>query len=188
MKLIDNRFKLDKVVYDSLYSSLYQVLDLWENDKRLYLKLYNEERHALVIDYFINNFISLSKIKHENLLLNHQFNIINTIDGKKINIKQYYSTIEYIDAPSLDKVYLNLNFRERLNILFQVATVLDFLHYKGIVYRHLSPSNIYVLEDNSIKLMDLATVYEDIINTEYDDLTRNFMATEVLLQQNDIIG
>ncbi len=108
---------------------------------------------------------------------------------KKINIKQYYSTIEYIDAPpSLDKVYLNLNFRERLNILFQVATVLDFLHYKGIVYRHLSPSNIYVLEDNSIKLMDLATVYEDIINTEYDDLTRNFMATEVLLQQNDIIG
>ena len=44
IKLIDNRYKLDKIVYDSLYSSLYEVLELWDNDKRLYMKLYNSEK------------------------------------------------------------------------------------------------------------------------------------------------
>ena len=188
MKLINNRFKLDNLIYDSLYSSLYQVLDLWEKDKRLYLKLYNEEKQDAVIDYFIKNFIALSKIKHENLLLSHQFDIIKTIDGKKVNIKEYYSTIEYIDAPTLDKLYLDLNFKERLGILIQVANVLDFLHYKGIIYRHLSPSNIFVLEDGTIKLMGLSTICENIINAEYSDLTRHFIATEVLLEQKDIIN
>ena len=188
MKLINNRYKLDRVVYDSLYSSLYQGFDLWENDKKIYLKLYNSGKRGNVIDYFINNFIILSKINHENLLLNYQFDIISTIDSKKVNIKQYFSTIEYIDAPTLDEVYLNFNFHQRLNILIQVANVLDFLHYKGIIYRYLSPTNIFVLEDGSIKLMDLATIHDNIINTEYDDLTRSFIAPEVLLEQKDIIN
>lgn len=187
MKLINNRYKLDKVVYDSLYSSLYEVLELWENDRRLYMKLYNSEKQEEVIDYFINNFIALARIKHENLLLSHQFDIISTIDGKMVNIKQYYSTIEYIDTPTLDEVYMELSLKERLNILIQVANVLDFLHYKGVIYKYLSPSNIYILDDGSIKLMDLATIYERIINTDYDDLTRNFIAPEVLLEQKDTI-
>ena len=126
IKLIDNRYKLDKIVYDSLYSSLYEVLELWDNDKRLYMKLYNSEKQKELIDYFINNFIDLSRIKHENLLLSHKFDIINTIDGKSVNIKQYYSTLEYIDAPALDEVYNELDFKERINILIQVANVLDF--------------------------------------------------------------
>ena len=92
------------------------------------MKLYNSEKQKELIDYFINNFIDLSRIKHENLLLSHQFDIINTIDGKRVNIKQYYSTLEYIDAPTLDEVYNELDFKERINILIQVANVLDFLH------------------------------------------------------------
>lgn len=187
IKLINNRYKLDKVVYDSLYSSLYEVLELWDNDKRLYMKLYNSEKQKNVIDYFINNFIDLARIKHENLLLSYEFDIISTIDGKRVNVKQYYSTIEYIDAPTLDEIYEELNFEKRLDILIQVANVLDFLHYKGIIYKYLSPSHIYILGDGSIKLMDLATIYEKIINSSYDDLTRNFIAPEVLLNQEDLI-
>ena len=67
IKLINNRYKLDKIIYDSLYSSLFEVLDLWDNDKRLYMKLYNSEKQEKVIDYFIYNFMDLARIKHENL-------------------------------------------------------------------------------------------------------------------------
>ena len=35
--------------------------------------------------------------------------------------------------------------------------------------------------------MDLATIYEKVINSSYDDLTRGFIAPEVLLNQEDLI-
>lgn len=186
MKLIDNRYKVDRILEDNLYSSVFEVIDFWDNDKRLYMKLYNVDKQERIIDYFINNFILLSKIKHESLLISDRFNIVSTIDRKKVSIKQYYSTSEFIDAPSLDKVYEKLNFKEKLNIILQVCTVLDFLHYRGIVYKHLSPSNIFLLKNCSIKIMDLATIYERTINTDYDDLTRCFIAPEVILEHEDV--
>lgn len=187
MRLINNRYKLNKLIYDSLEDSLYQGSDLWEGNRQLFIKFYNSEQSKNIIEYFVENFISLSKIKHKNLLSNFEFNITNTIDNKKVNFKQHFITTEYIKAPKLSEVHEDLSFKERLNILLQVANILDFLHYKGMVYRYLSPSNIYVLEDGSIKLMDLATICENILHTKYDDLTRGFIASEVLLQQENII-
>ncbi|NLW23030.1 MAG: diguanylate cyclase [Tissierellia bacterium] len=152
------------------------------------MKLYNTDKQSRVIDYFIKNFIHISRIKHKNLLESHQFNIIKTIDRKKVNINQYYTTTEYIDKPKLDELYLDLTLQERLHVILQVCTVLDFLHYKGIVYKHLSPLNIYVLDDGTIKITDLASIYENLINVSYDDLTRYFIAPEVLLNQQDMIN
>lgn len=187
MKLIDNRYRVDEILEDSLYSSLYRVTDFWDDDKKLFMKLYNTERQADVISYFIENFIALSNVKHRYLLTANQFDIIKTIDRKKVDIKQYYLTTEYISAPSLDEVYMDLSLEDRLYIILQLCTVLDFIHYRGLVYKYLSPSHIYVLEDNSIKLMDLATINERTINRYYDDLTRYFIAPEVLLEHDDII-
>ncbi len=82
---------------------------------------------------------------------------------------------------------MDLSLEDRLYIILQLCTVLDFIHYRGLVYKYLSPSHIYVLEDNSIKLMDLATISERTINRYYDDLTRYFIAPEVLLEHDDII-
>jgi serine/threonine protein kinase len=188
MKLIDNRYKVNRVLEDNLYNSNFEVIDLWDEDKILYMKLYNIDRQNSIIEYFINNFILLSKIKHENLLTSNRFNIINTIDGKKASIKQYYSITEYIDSPSLDKVYEKLNFKQRLNIILQLCSVLDFLHYRGVVYKHLSPSNIFLLENGNIKIMDLATIYERQMNTDYDDLTRYFIAPEVMLENEEMVN
>ncbi len=46
------------------------------------MKLYNTERQADVISYFIENFIALSNVKHRYLLTANQFDIIKTIDRK----------------------------------------------------------------------------------------------------------
>lgn len=187
MKLIDNRYKVDKVLEDSLYGSIYKVTDFWDNDKELLMKLYNSEKQGNVISYFTENFITLSMIEHKFLLASGQFNIIKTIDRKKVNIKQYYSTMEYTEAPSLDEINMDLSLKDRLNIILQICTVLDFIHHRGLVYKYLSPSNIFLLEDMSIKIMDLATIYERTINKHYDDLTRYFIAPEVLLEHEDTV-
>ncbi|HSH35924.1 protein kinase domain-containing protein, partial [Schnuerera sp.] len=188
MKLIDNRYKVNKVLEDNIYNSVYEVVDFWNDDIKLFMKLYNIEKQNRVIDYFINNFINLTRIKHKYLLSSEQFSIIKTIDRKKVNITQYYSTTEYTNSPSLDKVYENLNLEQKLKIILQACTVLDFLNYRGIVYKHLSPSNIFLLKDGSIKILDLANIYEDVINASYADITRYFIAPEVLLKQEDMIN
>lgn len=188
MKLIDNRYKVNKVIEDNVYSSIYEVVDFWNDDKKLFMKLYNIDKQRRAIDYFINNFVNLTRIKHKYLLSSEQFSIIKTIDRKKVNIKQYYSTTEYINSPSLDKIHEDLNLKEKLNIILQAGTLLDFLHYRGVVYKHLSPSNIFLLEDGSVKVMDLANIYENVINASYTDLTRYFIAPEFLLEQNDIVN
>ncbi|MBU5437475.1 AAA family ATPase [Tissierella sp. MSJ-40] len=186
MRLIDNRYKVDKVIEDGLNNAIYQVTDFWDNDKKQFMKLYNYEKRKEVINYFINNFIYLSKIRHEYLLASDQFSLVKTIDRKKVNVLQYYSTVEYVNSPSLSQFTKELTFKERLNIVLDVIKIIDFLHYRGIVYRHLSPSNLFLLEDGTIKLKDLATIFEKIINTDYDDLTRYFLAPEVLLNQEEI--
>ncbi|MCF6466709.1 diguanylate cyclase domain-containing protein [Clostridium sp. Cult2] len=188
MKLIDNRYKVNKVLEDNIYNSIYEVVDFWNDDERLFMKLYNIDKQNRVIDYFINNFVNLTRIKHKHLLSSEQFSIIKTIDRKKVNIIQYYATTEFIDSPSLDKVHDYLNLEEKLRIILQACTVLDFLHYRGLVYRHLSPSNIFLLEDGNIKIMDLANISENIINASYADLTRYFIAPEVLLDRKDMIN
>jgi len=183
MKLVDNRYKVNKLIKDSTYSTIYEVVDIWDNDKKLFMKVYNTEKQGKVIDYFINNFISISRIKHPYLLTCKQFSIIKTIDGRKVKIKQYYSTTEYTDAPSLEETNNNLSLKEKINIILRICTVLDYLHHRGIVYKLLSPTHVFIENDENLKIMDLATIYENISNSEYDNITRFFIAPEVILQQ-----
>lgn len=83
MKLIDNRYKVNRLLEENTYSSTYEVVDLWDNDKKLFFKLYNTESKNSIIEHFIENFIIYSRIKHRNLLENKQFSIVRVIDGKK---------------------------------------------------------------------------------------------------------
>lgn len=187
MKLINNRYKVNRLVNENTYNSIYDVIDLWDNDRKLFLKLYNTENNNLIIEHFIKNYLTYSRIKHRNLLANKQFSIARVIDGKKVEVKQYYSTSEFIDVSSIDKLYTNLSLKDKLHIILQICSVLDFLHYSGLVYKHLSPTNIFLTEGNIVKLRDIATVHENFINASYDNITRFFIAPEVIFQQDEKI-
>lgn len=36
MRLVDNRYKVNKMVKDSTYHTVYEVVDFWDNDKKNY--------------------------------------------------------------------------------------------------------------------------------------------------------
>ena len=176
------------MIKDSPYYTSYEVVDFWDNDKKLFMKVYDTEKQSKVIDYFINNFINISRIEHPYLLTSKQFSIITTIDGRRVKFKQYYSTAEFVDGPTLEEVHKNLSLKEKLNIILKICTILDYLHHKGIVYYLLSPTHIFITSNNHIKLMDLASIYEKVTNTSYDNITRFFIAPEVILQQDNEIS
>ncbi|WP_077370046.1 diguanylate cyclase [Anaerosalibacter sp. Marseille-P3206] len=186
MKIIDNRYKIDKIISEDPNGIVYIATDLWNKDKKLFLKTFNHNKHISQIDYFISEFVTISNIKHEYLLASEEFNIIKSIDQEITHINQYYYVTEYVDKPKLKDIYEYLNLTQRVTIVQQLCTVLDFLHYRGFVYKHLTPKDIYIFDNNIIKIKDLATVNDKFMCSDYDLIDRHFIAPEVILNKNNI--
>lgn len=185
MKIIDNRYKLDKFLKETSNGTVYIVRDLWNKEKESFLKIFHYNKHMPQIDYFASEFTNFYNVKHKYLLNSEEFNIIKYIDGEHININLYYYVTEFIDKPSLEEVCDKLSLQARLKIFQQLCTVLDFLHFKGIVYKHLSPKSIYIIKDN-IKIKALAMVEDKFIDSDYDVSDRHFVSPEVFLRQDNI--
>jgi diguanylate cyclase (GGDEF)-like protein len=187
MRIIDNRYKIENSLDDTFYYEQYKVCDLWEGDKTQLMKLYNHNIQNQIIDYFTDNFIHLSNIRHKYLLSSKSFNLVKTIDTKKTNMLLYYSIVEYVEGSRLSHIKDKLDFHERLKIILDTMIVIDFLHFRGFTYKLLSPSEIFITEDKSIKLMDLPTNIEKRHNSHYDDLSRCFILPEALInkERND---
>ncbi|MCQ4924198.1 diguanylate cyclase [Tissierella carlieri] len=185
MKIVDNRYKIEKVLEDTLYFETYKVSDLWEDDKIQLMKLYHFDVQRELINYFIDNFIYLSNINHKHILSSEKFNLVKTIDTKKVNMLLYYSISEYIHSPRLSDIKEELSLEEKLKVLLDIIATIDFLHFRGFTYKLLNPSEIFITKDRSVKLTDLATIVEKRYNSHYDDLTRYFISPEALINRDE---
>ncbi|MBQ6154096.1 MAG: protein kinase [Ruminococcus sp.] len=69
-----------------------------------------------------------------------------------------YFAMEYIEGESLQEYITRkggrIPFDDAKRILFPIMDALSSVHAKGIVHRDISPDNIYICKDNSIKLLD----------------------------------
>lgn len=185
MRIVDNRYKIERILEDSAYFETYKVSDLWEDDKVQLMKLYHPDIQKELINYFTDNFIYLSNVNHQYILNSQRFNLVKTIDTKKVNMLLYYSISEYTDSPRLNDVREKLGFREKLKIILDTIIAINFLHFKGFTYKLLNPLEIHVTKDNDVKLTDLTTIVEKIYNSHYDDLTRYFISPEALINRDE---
>ncbi len=185
MKIIDNRYKIESILVGKINYESYLISDLWEDNKSQYMKLYNYDNHKELINYFIDSFIHLSSINHEYLLSSEKFGLVKSIDTKKTNMLLYYYIAEYVEGCSLDKVKDSLNLEEKLRIILDTILTIDYLHFRGISYKLLSPAEILVLQDKSIKITDIVTIIEKIYNSNYNDFTRHFISPEALINRDE---
>lgn len=185
MRIVDNRYKIEKILEDTVYFETYKVSDLWEDDKTYLMKLYHSDIQKELINYFIDNFIYLSNINHEHILASEKFNLIKTIDTKKVNMLLYYSISEYIDSPRLIDLKEKLSLEEKLRILLDIMVAIDFLHFRGFTYKLLNPLEIFITKDKNIKITDLASIIEKRYNSQYDDFTRYFISPESLINKDE---
>ncbi len=178
MKIIDNRYKIENMIDSNVYFESYKVTDLWGNDKSYFMKLYHYDIQSDLIEYLIDEFIKFANIRHENILKSEKFSIVRTIDTKNTNMLLYYSISEYTDSPTLEYVKKDLKLKDKLEILAQIILALDFLHFKGITYKFLNPSQMFIYEKNKVKLQSLSTIAEKVENSRYTDFEKEFISTE----------
>jgi len=102
--------------------------------------------------------------------LNHE-NIITVYDlGEEGDI--YYIAMEYLEGDDLKKVMLKqkLSLQEKLNIILQICSGLEYAHKMGVVHRDVKPANVMILGTGKIKLMDFG-----IAHMASSDMTRTGM-------------
>lgn len=78
-----------------------------------------------------------------------------------------YIILEYLEGRTLKEVLEEkgtYTFEEAIEIIKQVLTTLSHVHQSDIIHRDISPDNIFLCNDGSIKLIDFGaarTAYED---------------------------
>ena len=69
-----------------------------------------------------------------------------------------YFAMEFIEGESLQDYITRkggrISFDDAKRILFPVMDALAAVHAKGIIHRDISPDNIYICKDNTVKLLD----------------------------------
>lgn len=184
MKLINNRFKIKEIIVTDEYEEGYIVLDLWNNDKKSLLKLYDLEKDSNVIKFYTDNFIEISQIQHKNLLKCDSFHLVESINLKKTNMLLYYTIAEYMERPIFRACDLDFNLDETLKITLDLMSVIDFLHFRGYVYQYLNPTTTIFSSDRSVKIVDLSTISEYKISSYYEDSIEKFIAPEIFIDHD----
>jgi len=140
-----------------------------------------------VITYFKQNFIRLSSVKHPDILQCYTFDIIETVNGEYQAKPQFFYVYEYFEAEPIN--YLSLKKDETLEVLFKVAYAVNYLHFRGLVYKYLNFENIIIYKNQSgelsVKLLDLATIeLRTNIYSNTSSRDNQFIAPEVLWEEN----
>lgn len=182
MKIINNRYKLLDKYNKDIYGTTYIAVDMLKNNEKVFLKIFNIEfSDSHFIECLIDNFIEIQSVNHEYILRNKSLDIINTIDNKEVSFIQYFYTTEYVDEENID--YKNLSKKDILDIIIKICYALNYLHFRGLVYKYLNFDNIIILKDKNgfkIKLRDLVHIkqYGMNINT-IDKYKSQFIAPEL---------
>lgn len=186
MKLINNRFKIIKIINKGSKNEGYIVEDLKDNNKLKYLRMYFWNKDKLTIEYLIDNYLDIRQIKHKNLVESLHFHIVDTINLKKISMPIYYTINEYINAPSLSDINMDLNLEDKVKLVLEIMSVTDYLHFRGFIYKYLNPANILFSQDKEMKIRGLTSIIDEGIRTNYDDIGEYFIAPEIFTK-SDII-
>ncbi|NOY69460.1 MAG: protein kinase [Deltaproteobacteria bacterium] len=131
--------------YGIVYKGVHQALNMPVVIKMM--------RHDLVLrSDFLENFHNEARLIAK---MNHE-NIIRVYDIEE-RFRTVFIIMEYLDGEPLDVMVKRLGFlpaERAANLLMQVCSALSYAHDKGIIHRDINPSNIIVLQNDRLKLID----------------------------------
>ncbi|QUH26956.1 diguanylate cyclase [Serpentinicella alkaliphila] len=185
MKLINNRYRiLNCIESDSNYSK-YIVNDLIKRNEVVFLNIINaSDVTRPLIDFCVNNFYNISPCNHPNILSIYTFGIVEHIDDKPCNELKYFYTTEYYENNIIDSMDKPLNNEEILEIYIEIARVLDYLNFNGVIYKFLGLDTLIINKTDgvySVKLVDLISLQHKALNKQFDDnIALNYLAPEIV--------
>lgn len=187
MEIINNRYKIESIFSKEKNGTTYLVSDLFNNNSKILLKIYNNIEKNHFIEYLINEFDYLKSYKHEVLQEIYDFDIIETINNTYVTESKYFYTKEYINNKYLYDFTEKLSIKNIKSILIKLLDISEYFQFRGYCYNFFdfknikitnSPSNIKIMDLVSTKEYELSNVFK--INNSLDNIVVNKLSDNMI--------
>lgn len=185
--MINQRFEIIKKIGEGR-SSVYLSGDIEFPDSLIAIKILPPKAAKVEKENFRNEFFTLQKLDHPNILRANEIGTVVQVDDKEnISTGSPFITLEYFESQELlNSSFINdeLNLKE---IVKQICSVLSYLHLSNYIYYDLKPENILVSSKGDkpfIKLIDLGLAVYEPSETDYSITgTAQYIAPELLKKE-----
>ncbi|HYR42122.1 MAG TPA: protein kinase, partial [Terriglobia bacterium] len=149
------RYQIKEIIGEGGMGIVYRAIDL-EMQSDVALKTIKEVLDPQQIELFRRECTVLRRLRHPNVVDVFDFGITE----EKGREKPFF-VMPFLPGFTLDKVIRSqrLTPDRVVDIITQTARGLQAAHDQGLVHRDVKPSNIFVLSDDSVKLIDFGVVH-----------------------------
>lgn len=138
------RYRIDKLIGHGGMATVYQGTDTML-EREVAIKLL-AERTEVVRKRFLREAQSMAHLNHPN--------IVCVYDAGEDH-EQLYIIMELVAGVTLrDLAAKGLPYERSLQIFIELLTALDYAHKQSVIHRDVKPTNIMILEDDTVKVMD----------------------------------
>ncbi len=149
------------------FGTVYEGYDL-ELDRNIAIKLCTSEDDKQ-LQRFRREARIVSKLKHPHIALVYDFGFDREA-GVHYLIEEFLSGVD-LQRKLEDRDHLPAAVRVRY--LNELAQGLDFVHSRGLIHRDLSPRNVRILHDHTVKIMDFGLA-KDLAEATLTGFGENF--------------
>ncbi|MCK4981186.1 MAG: protein kinase, partial [Candidatus Delongbacteria bacterium] len=178
---INERYEIMRLLGEGGMGNVYLVRDFVEN-RVIALKLIKDKFFSnKAIDRFKNEFKMVNQLNHPNIIKVYDLDVYKKTDT-------YFFTMEYVEGKDLTTAYKTLSYREKLEILLQIARGLNYIHNRHIVHFDMKSDNVFLLQNENgvyqAKIMDfgLANLLEDFSGKVRGTLV--YIAPEIMMKKD----
>jgi len=161
--------------------------------KDIAIKILPSDAEKSEVASFKDEYLSLKKISHPNILTVYDYGTVLKLDSKD-NARASFSgsrfiTSEYFDGQTITEYFEKYGYDKVDSVVSQICHTLFFLHESNLIYFDLKPENILVKDNNfnpQIKFIDFGFVQNTRkIADNMQKGTPHYIAPEIL-QNKDI--
>ena len=185
MNRIAGRYQITAKLGEGGMGVVYRAYDPAPMDREVAVKTLHEFTDPFALELFYKECGALKSISHPNIV--EIFDIGEFDDNGH---KKPFFVMPLLQGQTLDELIQKASHRltvERVvEILSQTCRGLQAAHDRGLIHRDLKPSNIFVMADDSVKIIDFGVAHTADSNTRsagFEKGTLLYMAPEQLLHK-----
>jgi serine/threonine protein kinase len=177
---IAGRYEVTAKVGQGGMGVVYRAYDPAPMDREVAVKTLHEFADPLALDLFYRECRALKSISHPNIV-----EIFDMGEFEEGGHKRPFFVMPLLPGQTLDALIKTASHRLTVDrvveIISQTCRGLQAAHERGLVHRDLKPSNIFVMADDSVKLIDFGVAHAVTARsrtTGFDKGTLLYMAPE----------